>query len=166
MSIKTVPFSARISIEDAAFISSLEYEGASTPSDKLRALLAETRTKHTNSADYGQNLFLAQEKMGQIKHQVTLRQQQLGSEFDVITSVLDVLPELIATLQTCSAKCPQMNIRDLKKTELQVVKQLLRINKIILPMAVMPEVEKSEFTDHLFELVKMINNYRVNVQGE
>ena len=37
---KTIPFSARISVEDADFISTLEFDGARTPSEKLRGLLA------------------------------------------------------------------------------------------------------------------------------
>ncbi|CAM5500755.1 hypothetical protein RLON56S_03654 [Alishewanella longhuensis] len=38
MTNKTVPFSARISVEDAEFISTLAYEGAHTPSEQVTCL--------------------------------------------------------------------------------------------------------------------------------
>ena len=43
MSPKTTLLSVRISDEDAAFLAGLERRGATTPSEKLRALLAEAR---------------------------------------------------------------------------------------------------------------------------
>ena len=56
---RSVPFSARISTEDAAFIAGLEIDGAHTPSDKLRALLAEARKRRQGSGDYESSLQLA-----------------------------------------------------------------------------------------------------------
>ena len=93
MSTKTVPFSARISVEDAEFISSLEYDGAHTPSDKLRALLAETRRRHQGFSDYGQNLAQMQEWLGQIKRQLLVRQQQLSQHSELLVRVLDAVTD-------------------------------------------------------------------------
>ncbi|MDX1391935.1 MAG: hypothetical protein R3241_06135, partial [Rheinheimera sp.] len=83
MSAKTVPFSARISVEDAEFISELEFDGANTPSDKLRALLAESRRRYQGYSDYGQNLAQMQEWLGRIKRQLLVRQQQLNQRSEL-----------------------------------------------------------------------------------
>ena len=76
MSSKTVPFSARISLEDASFISNLSFEGAVTPSDKLRSLLAQIRRREQQSSNYAENLQQMQEWLGPLQHQWQVRQQQ------------------------------------------------------------------------------------------
>ncbi|MEM9840695.1 MAG: hypothetical protein AAF830_16295 [Pseudomonadota bacterium] len=45
MSRKTIPLSLRVSDDDAAFLASYAPEGASTPSEKLRHLIAEARER-------------------------------------------------------------------------------------------------------------------------
>lgn len=52
---RTVPLSVRISPEDADFLASLEIEGASTPSEKLRALIVEARRKRDSSGGFSES---------------------------------------------------------------------------------------------------------------
>ncbi|MCB0323102.1 MAG: hypothetical protein KDD69_05990 [Bdellovibrionales bacterium] len=52
MSQRTVPFSVRVSQEDAEFIAALEVPDASTPSDKLRAIIADARTRAESDKDF------------------------------------------------------------------------------------------------------------------
>ena len=52
MSPKTVPISVRLSDDDAAFLARLTIAGAVTPSEKLRAILAEARRRHEGREDY------------------------------------------------------------------------------------------------------------------
>ena len=167
MSSKTVPFSARISIEDAEFISMLEYDGAHTPSDKLRALLAETRRRHASYTDYGQNLAQMQEWLGQIKRQLLVRQQQLNQQAESVCRVLDALPDLLATLQTMAARCPTMNVRELQHTEHSILQKVYRLNELLLPLAVtQPGGDNDELQQGLFALVKLVNEHRMTIQGE
>lgn len=167
MSSKTVPFSARISIEDAEFISTLEYDGAHTPSDKLRALLAETRRKHTSYPDYGQNLAQMQEWLGQMKRQLLIRQQQLNQQAEPVVRVLDALPDLLATLQTMAAHCPQMNVRELQQTEQSVLQKIYRLNELLLPLALTQSSNNdNDMQQGLFALVTLINEHRMAIQGE
>src|SRR5438045_4020584 len=56
MTERTVPFSARIPSDDAAFIAELKIEGAVTPSDKLRAIITQARKQYEGSADYATSL--------------------------------------------------------------------------------------------------------------
>uniref|UniRef100_A0A486XMK3 Uncharacterized protein n=1 Tax=Rheinheimera sp. BAL341 TaxID=1708203 RepID=A0A486XMK3_9GAMM len=165
MSTKTVPFSARISIEDAEFISSLEYDGAHTPSDKLRALLAETRRRHQGFADYGQNLAQMQEWLGQIKRQLLVRQQQLGQYSELVLRVLDALPDLLATLQTMAANCSGLNIRDLQQTEQQVLQKVCRLNELLLPLALTSEADNT-LHQGMLALAKLVHEHRLAIQGE
>ncbi|MDP5135159.1 hypothetical protein ORJ04_04245 [Rheinheimera baltica] len=167
MASKTVPFSARISVEDAEFISTLEYDGAHTPSDKLRALLAETRRRHGSHADYGKNLAQMQEWMGQIKRQLLIRQQQLNQHSEPVLRVIDALPDLLATLQTLSARCTQLNVRELQQAECNVTQKILRINELLLPLAVTEQRQNTtELTQSLFALAQLVIDYKVAKQGE
>ena len=167
MSSKTVPFSARISVEDAEFISTLEYDGAHTPSDKLRALLAETRRRYASFADYGQNLAQMQEWLGQIKRQLLIRQQQLNQQAEPVLRLLDALPDLLATLQTMSANCSQLNVRELKQAEQSVLQKIVRINELLLPLAVTDTQQpRTDVTDSLFVLAQLIIDHKVAIQGE
>ena len=52
MASKTVQISARISNEDAEFLSKLTINGAKTPSDKLRAIITQTRKRSIEIQDY------------------------------------------------------------------------------------------------------------------
>ncbi|MBU1311218.1 hypothetical protein MN202_08550 [Rheinheimera muenzenbergensis] len=165
MSTKTVPFSARISVEDAEFISSLEYDGAHTPSDKLRALLAETRRRHQGFTDYGQNLAQMQEWLGQIKRQLLVRQQQLNQHSELMIRLLDALPDLLATLQTLAASCSSLNSRELQHTEQQVLLKLCRLNELLLPLALTADAD-SVLQQGVFGLAKLIHQHKLAIQGE
>lgn len=164
MSGKTVPFSARISIEDAEFISMLEYDGAHTPSDKLRALLAEARRRHQNAVDYGENLGHMQEWFGQMKRQLLIRQQQLNLNNEGILRLLDSLPDLIAMLQTLTARAAHLNIRELQEAEVQLLQKILRLNELLLPLALTSP--KNAASDSLFSLTELISSYRAAIEGE
>lgn len=165
MSIKTVPFSARISVEDAEFISSLEYDGAHTPSDKLRALLAETRRKHQGFADYGQNLAQMQDWLGQIKRQLLVRQQQVNQHSELLLRLLDALPDMLATLQTLAATCSKLNSRELQHIELQMLQKVSRLNELLLPLALTSDSDNS-LGQGLFELAKLVHEHKMAIQGE
>lgn len=52
MSTKTVPYSVRVSQDDAAFLAELKVSGAVTPSDKLRTIISAARERAEGSTDY------------------------------------------------------------------------------------------------------------------
>lgn len=49
---KSVPFSVRLSTEDAEFVASLQMPGAVTPSDKIRKIISEARERSEQAADF------------------------------------------------------------------------------------------------------------------
>lgn len=164
MTTKTVPFSARISVEDAEFISTLSYDGAHTPSDKLRALLAETRRKHAFFADFSQNLIQLEEWFSQIRRPLLARQQHLQVRIDCVNRLVDSLPELMAQLQTLGARSDSLSIRELQQAEQQITQQVLRIVSLLLPLAItQPQVAAEQ--DGLFKLAELITQHRMAVQG-
>lgn len=167
MSSKTVPFSARISQDDAEFISSLEYEGAVTPSDKLRALLAETRRRNANQVDFSHNLAQMQEWLAPMKRRLLVRQDQLQIHTEIANRLLDVLPELLARVQTLSARADQCGQRELRQAEQQLLHLVLRLNELLLPLALRPDHEKSQAElEALYRLANLISQYQTTQHGE
>lgn len=164
---KTVPFSARISLDDAEFISSLEYEGAATPSDKLRALLAETRRRHGNQVDFAHNLAQMQEWLTPLKRRLLVRQDQLQSSLEIANRMLDALPELLARLLTLAARAEQGSARDLRQGEQQLLQSMLRLNELLLPLALRPDQEKTQLElEALYKLANLVSQYQSTLNGE
>ncbi|WP_333608593.1 hypothetical protein [Arsukibacterium sp.] len=164
MTMKTVPFSARISVEDAEFISTLAYDGAHTPSDKLRALLAETRRRHACFDDFSENLVQMNDWCKQISQPLLVRQQQLQIRTEASNRLLERLPELLASLQTLGARCPGLNVRELQLAEQQLTQQVLNMVSLLLPLAVtQPQMTAEQ--DGIFKLAELITQHRLAVQG-
>lgn len=134
MSSKTVPFSARISLEDASFISNLTYEGAVTPSDKLRALLAETRQRQQHSSDFAVNLQQLQHWLAPLKRQWQVKQQQSAQQVPVIVHLLEWLPQVLALLQSQGADVATASVEKMQQHEQHLLQQLYYINSLLLPL--------------------------------
>lgn len=95
---KTVPFSFRISQEDAEYISGIKIEGATTPSEKFRAILSEMRQRETVKNDYQGCLKMVQRIMSDAIENI--RKAELGNSMhsELVTRGFEWLPEIIAFL--------------------------------------------------------------------
>lgn len=160
MSGKTIPFSARISVEDAEFISRLEFEGAHTPSEKLRGLLAETRRQQSSSEDYAQNLSQAQELFGKMKHQLLVHQQSLNYLPDVTLRVLDTLPDLLASLQTLTARSANLSTQELQAADAGILDKILHLNALLLPLAITSQHTSDKKQKTVFDLATLLHEYK------
>lgn len=97
---RSVPLSVRISDTDAAFLARYRAEGATTPSEKLRALLAEARHQDEAQMDLDGRI---EQLSRQIKPALTrLRSSQRETRMrsDLLVRLYDRLPELVGLLMT------------------------------------------------------------------
>lgn len=97
---KTVPLSVRVSPDDAEFISRLDIAGATTPSDKVRALLAEAKRRHEGFRDYRGCLAMADEMLASALHDLRELENQERVHSEVISKLVEWLPEALAFLLT------------------------------------------------------------------
>jgi hypothetical protein len=95
---KSITISARISHEDAEFLSRLEINGAATPSDKLRALIAEARKRKEQPRDYGGCLAMVQEWVAPVVTQVRQAELEEKVHSELLTRTFEWLPEMVAYL--------------------------------------------------------------------
>ena len=106
---KTIPISARVSHEDAEFISRLQINGATTPSDKLRAIIAEARQQRSRTKDYRGCFQMIQELLMPVIE--TIRQVELDNHehSELITRAVEWLPDALAYVVSSAPQNPDDN---------------------------------------------------------
>jgi hypothetical protein len=98
MASKNIQLSTRITEDDAAFLARLQVDDAHTPSDKVRALIAEARRRHEARRDYRSALERAHELLGPILADLSTAEHTSGLHSELVRAVADWLPETIAFL--------------------------------------------------------------------
>lgn len=136
-STKTVSLSTRISQEDAEFLSNLKIDGANTPSEKLRVIIAETRKRHEGMQDYRSSLMMYQDLLNRV---VTVTRElelehQLHSE--LLSRLTEWLPDMMAFLTATGAELQQTrNAEGLKYLEEGITDRSFRLIQSILQMGI------------------------------
>ncbi|MEX0886492.1 MAG: hypothetical protein WD009_08650 [Phycisphaeraceae bacterium] len=97
---KTVAMSVRVPEDDAAFIAGLEVPGAVTPSDKLRAIIAEARLRQEGPGDFRRALALSEQLLRPARQHLRDAEYRLRVHSDLVAAVEDWLPEALATAMT------------------------------------------------------------------
>jgi len=93
---KAVTISARISQEDALFLSQYKVEGAVTPSDKLRAIITETRERQQRMKDYRGSINMFQSLLAPVDAEIRELELQHHIHSELITRILEWLPDMMA----------------------------------------------------------------------
>ena len=100
MPAKTVPLSVRVSSDDAEFLARLPIEGASTPSEKMRAVLREERRRREGFREYRNALTLTREMLTPTVERTQETEHDLGVRSDLIHLGVAWLPDVFATALT------------------------------------------------------------------
>jgi hypothetical protein len=90
--------SARIPSEDLEWLATLEVQGASTPSDKLRALLAQLRRQHEGSVEYSASLQWMRDLVAPFVTAIGAFEHRHGKHSEIVRLISDWVPQLMALL--------------------------------------------------------------------
>ena len=90
--------SARISSEDFEWLVSLDIPGASTPSDKVRALLQQLRKQQDGAADYGAALAWMRELVAPAMAGIGAFEHRSGVHSELVRLMGDWAPQCMALL--------------------------------------------------------------------
>lgn len=125
MTNKSIPLSVRISQEDAEFIASLELEGAKTPSDKVRAIIAAARQRQRQQQgdSYSSNLITSQEMLNGARRHIKEIEHRYQMHSELISRLFDWIPETTAFLATA---IPENSDQEGGKALQQLEKGLIR----------------------------------------
>lgn len=95
---KSVPLSVRISVDDAEFIARLRIDGAATPSEKMRKILAEARKRREASTDYGSALAMVRDSLEPALRALREAEHAEGMHSEFALAFAEWLPDAVAFL--------------------------------------------------------------------
>ena len=98
--LKSVPLSVRVSPEDADFIAGVDIAGAETPSEKVRALLADARRRQQGFSDYSSCLGMVQEMLAPTLQRLRAAEHRERVHSELVLELSQWMPEALAFLLT------------------------------------------------------------------
>jgi len=104
MSSKMVPLSVRIAQEDAAYIAGLHVDGARTPSEKIRALIAEARQREYEAHEFAAVLRFVQAMLSPSVNKIRELERAHRMHSELISRLSEWLPATIAAIATVQAE--------------------------------------------------------------
>lgn len=129
-----IPLSVRISQEDADFIAQLQFDGASTPSEKVRELLKQARLAHTEQKNYDGVLTSSEQLLATARHEILTYEKELGVHSHIVARIFEALPDLMATMVADFPKtCNKAELVDFEK---QAMWRIVRLMDSILQLAI------------------------------
>ncbi|MEE4245799.1 MAG: hypothetical protein V2I33_10325 [Kangiellaceae bacterium] len=163
---RTVPLSVRVTHEDADFIASIDIEGAESPSEKLRALIAEARRRHNAEGGFAES----QLELRKIIQPLTERVQDFEAEQDMYSQLLHLglewIPEAMAELVAQRLQLSKATDKEqMIKLERRVTDRVFRLIEGFLRLAITkdcegydPEVVRKKLPriNQLFELIRLM----------
>jgi len=162
---KNVPLSVRVSESDAAFLAGLDVNGASTPSDKVRALLAEARKRHDGFRDYAGCLAMAHEMMAPTLHLLKDLEKRSRIHSEPVSQLAEWLPETLAFFLTTFPDDGEHNdLEQIEALEQGVTQRIFRLIQATLRLAVTRECEAydplviSRRIEPTLEIAELIRN--------
>lgn len=139
MANRSVPFSVRLSPDDASFIASLDIAGAITPSDKLRAIIERARLDQTEGGSYATLLRQQMDQLLPLRLILRHTEERLATHSVPLELLLDWLPDMQAYLRAQGVSGAPIHERSaLIGFERGVLARLVRLMEAILRAAVTP----------------------------
>ena len=134
---RSVPLSVRVSPDDAAFISEVDIAGAETPSDKVRALLADARKRREGFIDYPSCRAMVQEMLAPTLQRLRAAEHREKVHSELVLELLQWMPEALAFVLT---DLPDAGDRaELQAFEDGVAERLFRLIENVIRMNVTRE---------------------------
>lgn len=93
---KSVPISVRISQDEAESLARMRIPGATTPSEKLRALITEAHRRAQGPADYSDSMAQVQQWLAPLFSTVQLAEGSQEQHSDILAILREWLPDFLA----------------------------------------------------------------------
>lgn len=133
---KTIPISARLTPDDAEFIARLEVEGATTPSEKLRAIIVDARQRYDGTEDFIGSLKLVEEMLAPTLRIIRASEYERHMHSELVTRMADWVPECMAYLLASNGTSKELSAEQLMEIEEELLARVLVLMQSVLQMAV------------------------------
>lgn len=137
MASKMVPISTRISQDDVEFISQLKVSGASTPSDKVRAIIADAKRRAEGLQDYRSAFQMMQELFQPVREHIREAELETGKHSELVTRLIEWLPDMTAYLLSTLARSDHdIDEQDLLALEEGLTDRVFRLLESVMQMGI------------------------------
>lgn len=134
---KQVTISARISAEDAEFISRLTIDDAKTPSDKLRAIIAKAKERSTRQRDYTGSLSDIQEFIQPVMKEIRKTEVENQIHSELLIRLAEWIPDTAAFLISSILEAGEAKTNEkMLQVEQGAADRLVRLMESILQLAI------------------------------
>jgi hypothetical protein len=130
---KSVPLSVRLNDEEAAFLSAYEAPGAVTPSEKMRAILDDAKSRQIGVRDYAGCAAMMEDLLRPSLTRIRRAQRQADMRSDFALRMFEKLPELLAEL-VVAAPDDDASVEQLTKFEAELADQVFALIEEIVDM--------------------------------
>lgn len=132
--------SARIPVEDLEWLATLELQGASTPSDKLRALLTQVRRQHEGSMEHRASLQWMRDLVAPFVAAIGELEHRHGKHSEVMRLVSDRVPQVMAVL-VAESRLGHEPLRKAQEIEEKLLARCLQLTAGILRLGITPAAD-------------------------
>lgn len=132
--------SARVPSEDLQWLSALEIGGAVTPSDKLRALIAQMRKQHEGALDYTACTAWLRDLLGPFIARIRGMEHRERMHSAAIGVVAEWAPQIMATLLS-EHQFEKDAAESARALEESVVRQCFQLLAALLRLGVTPDAD-------------------------
>lgn len=137
---KTIPISARISHDDAEFISALKIQGVTTPSEKVRVLISEARKRHEGMHDYRNSLMMYQDLLNRVVAETREIENEHHIHSELVSRLLEWLPDMMAFVTSMGMELQTTkSVEKLKALEEGITDRSFRVMNSVLQMGITDE---------------------------
>ena len=132
---KTIPVSFRMSQEDAEFLATLQIDDAVTLSEKVRAVIKESRHRHQQKTDYETYLKFIGDVLNVLNKQIKLAEMKIGKHSEIVANFTDWSVESFAFIASMQQE-DELDEDMLQALEKGVVQRIFRLFEIVARMGV------------------------------
>lgn len=131
-----VAIGVRVPQEDVDFISRLKIAGATTPSDKVRAIISEARHNREIPNDYDYCFDLIKNLLSSFSLQTRQLEKEKHLHSALIARLLEWLPEIMAFIMSSDQQINENNEPTYIDIEADIVDRTLRLMESIMQLSV------------------------------
>ncbi len=134
---KSITLSVRISQEDALFLSQYKSEGKITPSDKLRALIRESREQQQGFQDFRHSIDMFEKMLAPINSAIRETEKVERMHSELVSRVMSWLPDTMALVVSASKQQENSHDREtLLALEEEMVDRVFRLVETVLQLGI------------------------------
>jgi hypothetical protein len=156
--------SVRIPSEDLEWLATLNLQGATTPSDKLRALVAQVRRQQEGATDYAGSMAWMRDVIAPFVTRIGANEHKQGNHSEMVRLLAEWAPQTMALLISENVAGPQATQRALQLED-RLVARVFQLITATLRLAVTQNADCYDpkvLEKHLPQVIELVGVIAAN----